>query len=1042
MFNIELLIIPLFLLISVYLVCKNIKYALYALLGLSLLVHKEMFSVYRWDILPIRLLIAAFAFTLLSKVFYKLFMEYREGNLYKYAVLNLKSLLADPYTVLFILIWVSALVSLPFTKNISVSLVRFGFLSVVCIFSLYFYKTFSKNPQEVKNYIMFYIFCAFILSLFGYLQLFLNYKYGIVIGAFWTIPGKIARIGSLFWDVNHFGGFLASLLPVVAVMTLVADKLKYKVIAVVVMLPVVGMLLLTNSRTSWIIAAFAFIFFIVVLLFRWFGIRGVLAMLFCFILLSVPFVLEYQDKTSPFRKRIKDYFHYRIDSFDSHLLLINGALEVYETYPVFGGGYGSFFEHFSKTSVAPTLFGRDPAALNTRVPAHSIWGESLSETGTFGFVVLLSFVLFQLLTHLYAALKLQKFKDYMLAASMGAAVFGWYVAGVFYSYNSEFFWFILVLYLTYTVGILNVNFKEFSFSQMIKFFTAQSTSKFDLLLLLVLAGGLILTGLSTNHLIPWDEAIYAQISKTMYLTGDFINMHWIRDTTVHWFEKPPLYMWISALLMNIVGVSHLAVKLPSAVFGISTILLTYVFGKKLFSRTIGILAALTLLTNISFLYYSRIGMFDVSLTFFITLTLYFYWHTLNSANKTMLYWLATGLSLGLAVMIKGVAGLVTLLPIMVLELINYKHLFTINKLKSYITFFGGFFVTGLSWHLYMLYLFGNSFYDSYILYHVIDRATNGIEDKGRPLLWYLVVMRVSMRLWFVALLGAFPFTLFVAFYRYWIQLFTKFFLVQKLNAYFKSLNITPQVSSNHLFLLVWSTTIFIFFSSSISKITWYIMPIYPVLGIIVGYFISKTLDLALLNIRIFKQNYLVLKVISLWVLFIGSFVYLYLVRSMTYVPDLTKAQAQLLMLKDARFGVDTNVYVDQIELPLILFYTNGPFRVVDFSILKDSLKSANYTDSYVFITKESRVRKLVELGYTPIDLEEQINEWALARFPSKKELDEITLKQKQTELEKLLSDLDKKERNNVSVSASDYFRVDTLNNEILALQDRISNTNF
>ena len=83
----------------------------------------------------------------------------------------------------------------------------------------YFFKL-SKYQDKILKYIKTYIHIVFVLCLFGFVQFFIYYKYDVVIGALWNIPNNLPRIGSTFWDVNHFGALLATLLPVFGVLIL------------------------------------------------------------------------------------------------------------------------------------------------------------------------------------------------------------------------------------------------------------------------------------------------------------------------------------------------------------------------------------------------------------------------------------------------------------------------------------------------------------------------------------------------------------------------------------------------------------------------------------------------------------------------------------------------------------------------------------------------------------------------------------------------------------------------------------------------------
>ena len=62
--NPEIYILALSFIVSSLLVFLNLKAALSVLLVLSVLLHKELFSIYRWDVLPVRIFMIAFAIIL------------------------------------------------------------------------------------------------------------------------------------------------------------------------------------------------------------------------------------------------------------------------------------------------------------------------------------------------------------------------------------------------------------------------------------------------------------------------------------------------------------------------------------------------------------------------------------------------------------------------------------------------------------------------------------------------------------------------------------------------------------------------------------------------------------------------------------------------------------------------------------------------------------------------------------------------------------------------------------------------------------------
>ena len=64
----ELLVLILLFLLCIVIVFVNFDLSIYLLLILSVLLHKELFSIYQWDLLPIRFLMVSYVIL----AFYKL----------------------------------------------------------------------------------------------------------------------------------------------------------------------------------------------------------------------------------------------------------------------------------------------------------------------------------------------------------------------------------------------------------------------------------------------------------------------------------------------------------------------------------------------------------------------------------------------------------------------------------------------------------------------------------------------------------------------------------------------------------------------------------------------------------------------------------------------------------------------------------------------------------------------------------------------------------------------------------------------------------
>ncbi|MBU1031365.1 glycosyltransferase family 39 protein, partial [Patescibacteria group bacterium] len=115
---------------------------------------------------------------------------------------------------------------------------------------------------------------------------------------------------------------------------------------------------------------------------------------------------------------------------------------------------------------------------------------------------------------------------------------------------------------------------------------------------IILTTGLCLRLISLNQSLWLDEAINVMAAKSFSLFG-MVTQYAVAD-----FHPPGWFaiLWIWGKLF---GYSEIAVRLPSVIFGVLTIYITYLIGKKLISGKLGLLAALLLSINPLHIYYSQ-----------------------------------------------------------------------------------------------------------------------------------------------------------------------------------------------------------------------------------------------------------------------------------------------------------------------------------------------------------------------------------------------------------------------------------------------------
>src|SRR5579871_3472549 len=77
----------------------------------------------------------------------------------------------------------------------------------------------------------------------------------------------------------------------------------------------------------------------------------------------------------------------------------------------------------------------------------------------------------------------------------------------------------------------------------------------------IVAALVTLPGLGVGTLWDNSETAYGEVAREILLTGDPVVMHM---NGLPWFVQPPLYFWLAALCAKVLGMTALALRLPSA----------------------------------------------------------------------------------------------------------------------------------------------------------------------------------------------------------------------------------------------------------------------------------------------------------------------------------------------------------------------------------------------------------------------------------------------------------------------------------------------
>jgi len=329
-----------------------------------------------------------------------------------------------------------------------------------------------------------------------------------------------------------------------------------------------------------------------------------------------------------------------------------------------------------------------------------------------------------------------------------------------------------------------------------------NSAKSQVIFLLILSSFVLIFNIWSGSLASWDEAFYAIPSREILTTGDWLTLHQMGAPL---FNKPPLYMWLTAIAYKLFGVSEFSTRIWSAIFGIGCVMLTYAFSTRLFGKRIALFSALMLLSTSHFIRYAKLGMLDVPLTFFILASLYAFWR----AREKKGFFYISGLFFGLALMTKSAAGF--LAPIIILMYCVFSGEFKLLlNFRLYLSFIIGLLIA-LPWHIYEYVLYGKKFINDYFIYHVVQRSAEALEGNVGKWNFYIRILINKFKPWgFLAFLSV-P-------YGAWLS--------------FKK-------DKRNLFVFIWVIAVFLVFSLVKTKLQWYIVPAYPALAISIAVLLGK-----------------------------------------------------------------------------------------------------------------------------------------------------------------------------------------------------------
>jgi 4-amino-4-deoxy-L-arabinose transferase-like glycosyltransferase len=380
--------------------------------------------------------------------------------------------------------------------------------------------------------------------------------------------------------------------------------------------------------------------------------------------------------------------------------------------------------------------------------------------------------------------------------------------------------------------------------------TAESKSRREIFLagvFAVLCFFVLFHNLGGAALFEPDEGRNAEVAREILLLQDWVTPHY---DFIPYLDKPMFFYWLVALAYKVFGVSEWSARLSSALAALGCVALVYNLARTSLGIWGGLWSGLILSTSPVFMAFSRATIFDMTLTFFITLALWGFYRGINAEGKSRrIFFLAMYAAMGCATLAKGPIG--AILPALVIAsyLLLTRRWSILREIKPALGL-GIFLLIVAPWYV-CVELRNPGYLRYFLLEENFLRYLTPQFKRGQPWHYYIEVLAV----------GFFPWTALI---------------------YAPFMGIPAALKDERkLFLLLWVVLPFLFFSFSHAKQPGYILPIFPPLAVLTGDAVARMLGASSAKTR--------WPLSISWVILLAAFSYFTLAL---FVPELLPAKLQ------------------------------------------------------------------------------------------------------------------------------------------------------
>jgi 4-amino-4-deoxy-L-arabinose transferase-like glycosyltransferase len=323
-----------------------------------------------------------------------------------------------------------------------------------------------------------------------------------------------------------------------------------------------------------------------------------------------------------------------------------------------------------------------------------------------------------------------------------------------------------------------------------------------------------LPALGTGTLWDNSETAYGEVAREILLMHDWVVMHLNAQP---WFIQPPLYFWLAAAFAKVLGVSALALRLPSA---LATIAMGGAVGyatARIAGERAGMIASIVLSTSLMQAIVGRLAIMDALLDFTVAAAVLWWYRAFEpsgTARRRDTAFVCGALALAVGTLAKGpVAPVITVLVIAAWLLWERRAgRLARPRARAVVLAVLAYLVVTLPWFIALTSRVGTGALVELIGHYTVGRYTGVIENQRGPFWYYVPVL----------ILGFFP----------WIAFVPAAFAAAWRDAR------RPEAAFARL-ALAWTVVPLVFFSFANTKLPNYVALVLPALAILVALWFER-----------------------------------------------------------------------------------------------------------------------------------------------------------------------------------------------------------